>query len=86
VRRHRDIEGRLEAGLVEAREHAPGIDRLELRERISCLADHRTVESLAALTERRLVADAQHAPAGGHGRVECEPHHTGRVHLRITRR
>ena len=79
--RQADIERRLEAGLVEAREGEARADRLHLRHRIRLALGADLVQTLQLGVERRGVVEAQRQLLRLQRAAEIDPHHTGlRIH------
>ena len=87
-RRYGDRQGerRLEAGLVEAREHPPRVDRLELRPRVPVVADLLAEQALGAVAEAGGIIEFEGRLARRQRRGEIEADDARRIDLGVGRR
>ena len=84
ARGERDVEGRLEARLVEAREHQARRDRLELGEGVALVTGADGVEALEVAAVACLVAERERDLLGLDGLGERQVCHALAVELAIT--
>ena len=79
----RQVEGDLEARLVEAREDLSRVDRLELREGVASLVGRHEVETFEGLVEGRFVVDLDPRSARVEAGRGAKPNDPGLAHLTV---